>query len=147
MGLTAGAMYSSSYSSSHSFVKGPASGPLAANMNIDTTPVLAATAGVIASLPEEVFAKGGIYGPFELKASSFVHPVMMGTLFLVTLYSGFNGLKWRETRMMGADINALREQEKKLKEEEKRMKEADPEMGPHPEVLRLKEEIKAATAT
>jgi len=137
------------FGGSQSFVKGPSSGPLVANMAVDTTAVVAASAAVIASLPEEVFAKGGVYGPLEGKASSLVHPVMMGTLFLTTLYAGFMGLKWRETRLMSADISALKEQEKKLKASEALKVEQDPEGShpEHPEVMRLKEEIKSVTAT
>jgi len=61
-------------------------------------------------LPAEAWAKGGVYGPLEGKASSLVHPLMMGSLFFVTLFTGFLGWQWRQTRLAGVELSDLRKQ-------------------------------------
>jgi len=68
----------------------------------------AATGGLL--VPEEAWAKGGQWGPLEGKTSSLVHPLSEGLLFLVTLYTGYLGWQWRQTRMVGVEITDLRKQ-------------------------------------
>jgi len=65
--------------------------------------------------PVEAWAKGGQWGVLEGKASSLVHPFVMASLLLVTLYSGYLGLQWRKTRELGQELSELR---KKLPTEE-----------------------------
>lgn len=45
---------------------------------------------------------------------ALVHPAMMLGLYLTTLYTGYQGLKWRELRTMGDDMKPLQEQVKAL---------------------------------
>ncbi|CAE7679209.1 unnamed protein product [Symbiodinium microadriaticum] len=90
-------------------------------------------AGIAAAslvMPSEAWAKGGQWGPLEGKASSLVHPIIMASLFFVTLYAGFLGWQWRQTREMGVELSGLR---KKLP------KEAPEEDSPA--VAALKEQI------
>lgn len=97
----------------------------------------AALAAVTALLaPEAAWAKGGQWGPLEGKASSLVHPFMMGSLFLVTLYTGFLGWNWRQTRLIGVEIADLRKQ---------LPKEEDPETTPSQAAAAIKAQIEALT--
>jgi len=68
----------------------------------------AATGGLL--VPGEAWAKGGQWGPLEGKTSSLVHPLSEGLLFMVTLYTGFLGWQWRQTRLVGVEISDLRKQ-------------------------------------
>jgi hypothetical protein len=70
---------------------------------------LAAATGSL-MVPGEAWAKGGQWGPLEGKASSLLHPLSEGLLFLVTLYTGFLGWQWRQTRLVGMEISDLRKQ-------------------------------------
>lgn len=103
--------------------------------------LLPASAAAAASLlvPAEAWAKGGVYGPLEGKVSSLVHPFVMAGLFLVTLYSGFAGWQWRQTRLVGLEINDLRKQIPKPVEGEEEKPEA-------PQVKELKDQIEKLTA-
>jgi len=68
----------------------------------------ATTAGLL--MPAEAWAKGGEWGVLEGKASSLVHPFVMASLFLATVYTGYLGLQWRRTRLISGDISALKKQ-------------------------------------
>lgn len=94
----------------------------------------AATAATSVALltPTEAWAKGGVWGPLEGKTSSLVHPLIMISLFFVTLYSGFLGWQWRQTRLVGLELSDLRKQ---------LPKEEDPEAAPSRAVQAIKDEI------
>ena len=81
----------------------------------------ATASGIVAAsvmMPTEAWAKGGQWGPLEGKASSLVHPIVMASLFFATLYAGFLGWQWRQTREMGTELSALRKKLPKGKTEE-----------------------------
>eukprot|EP00419_Tripos_fusus_P069996 CAMPEP_0172891104 /NCGR_PEP_ID=MMETSP1075-20121228/143010_1 /TAXON_ID=2916 /ORGANISM="Ceratium fusus, Strain PA161109" /LENGTH=259 /DNA_ID=CAMNT_0013745507 /DNA_START=1 /DNA_END=777 /DNA_ORIENTATION=+ len=90
-----------------------------------------ATGGLF--VPEEAWAKGGQWGPLEGKASSLVHPLSEGLLFLVTLYTGFLGWQWRQTRVVGMEISDLRAQVPK-------------DLDPEEEIPQAVKELKAQIA-
>jgi len=80
-----------------------------------------AAAGIAAALaPAEAWAKGGGWGPLEGKVSSLVHPVAMACLFFTTLYTGFLGWQWRQTRLISGELSDLR----------KTLPKTDPEAAP-----------------
>jgi len=91
----------------------PASRTLSRRSNTADVAAAAASVGAVGLLPSEAWAKGGIYGPLEGKASSLVHPFIMGALFLVTCYVGFLGWQWRETRTIAGPIKELQAEIKK----------------------------------
>jgi len=95
-------------------------------------------------VPSEAWAKGGKWGALEGKASSLVHPLIMGVLFLVTLYTGFLGWQWRQTRVVGMEIADLR------KTLPKKQPKEDDEHHDHehsPEVKRIEAQIAELTST
>lgn len=105
----------------------------------DGLKVTAAVAGAALLSPTEAWAKGGKWGPLEGKASSLVHPLIMGVLFLVTLYTGFLGWQWRQTRLVGVEIADLR---KTLPKEQ-----PDDEHEDSSDVKRIKAQIAELTST
>ena len=49
------------------------------------------------------------YGIIEKSTSlALVHPIVMGVLFLGTVYAGYTGLTWRKAREIGDEIRALK---------------------------------------
>mmetsp|Transcript_15963 Transcript_15963/g.28634 ORF Transcript_15963/g.28634 Transcript_15963/m.28634 type:complete len:365 (+) Transcript_15963:92-1186(+) len=77
-----------------------------------------AAASVAASalaVPAASWAKGGEFGALEGGVPALVHPVMMGGLYLTTLYAGFLGWQWRRVRTLGDEINELKNQKPTLK--------------------------------
>jgi len=87
--------------------------------------------------PADAWAKGGVWGPLEGKTSSLVHPFIMPCLFLVTMYTGFLGLKWRQTRLISGEISDLKKQ---------LPKEEDPEAKVSAAVQSIKDQIAELTA-
>ncbi|CAE7173156.1 unnamed protein product [Symbiodinium microadriaticum] len=75
-------------------------------------------AASLMTMPTEAWAKGGQWGPLEGKLSSLVHPVIMASLFFATLYAGFLGWQWRQTRELGVELSGLRKQLPKEETEE-----------------------------
>jgi len=75
---------------------------------------LSSSVSVCFLLQQQAAAANGELGLLEGKGVALVHPLMMGGLYLTTLYTGYQGLKWREVRTMGDDIKALQEQAKPL---------------------------------
>lgn len=55
-------------------------------------------------------AVDGAFGPLEGRIAAFVHPAVMGGLFLLTLYAGYLGWQWRRVRTIGDEISALKKQ-------------------------------------
>lgn len=66
----------------------------------------------LAALAQQAAAANGELGLLEGKAVALVHPLLMAGLYLTTLYTGYQGLKWREVRTVGDDLKALQEQAK-----------------------------------
>ncbi|KAJ1474365.1 hypothetical protein T484DRAFT_1635667 [Baffinella frigidus] len=56
---------------------------------------------------QEAVAKGGEYGLVEGKAVALVHPLMMVSLYMFTLFTGYQGLQWRTLRTVGDDMKPL----------------------------------------
>ncbi|CAN0368004.1 unnamed protein product, partial [Laminaria digitata] len=76
---------------------------------------LVAGAGAAALAPlvlgaAEASAKGGEFGIVEGRTASFLHPIIMGTLFTVSLRAAILGLEWREQRTMSTRMSTLKEQ-------------------------------------
>lgn len=94
--------------------------------------VAAAIASAAVLLPEEAWAKDGVWGPLEGKVNSLVHPLIMACLFLVTLRTGFFGLMWRRVRELGDELKDM-----------KATLPAEPEEGYDPAHLELKAKINA----
>ena len=57
-------------------------------------------------------AAGGEYGILEGRSFALVHPIVMGGLFVYTLYAGYLGWQWRRVRTIQNEINELKKQEK-----------------------------------
>lgn len=55
-------------------------------------------------------AAGPDWGIFEGRIGSLLHPVMMGSLLLYSLYTAFLGFQWRRQRTLGGDIKELQAQ-------------------------------------
>jgi len=72
----------------------------------------AAVLSQIAAPMQQAAAANGELGLLEGKAVALVHPLLMAGLYLTTLYTGYQGLKWREVRTVGGDLKALQEQAK-----------------------------------
>eukprot|EP00892_Ulva_mutabilis_P006469 jgi/Ulvmu1/4194/UM019_0173.1 len=53
-------------------------------------------------------AVGGQFGILEGRSIALIHPVVMAGLFGSTLYTGWLGWQWRETRTIGAQIKDLK---------------------------------------
>ena len=47
---------------------------------------------------QQAAAANAEYGLLEGKGAALVHPLLMAGLYLTTLYTGYQGLKWREVR-------------------------------------------------
>mmetsp|Transcript_104012 Transcript_104012/g.335387 ORF Transcript_104012/g.335387 Transcript_104012/m.335387 type:complete len:282 (-) Transcript_104012:320-1165(-) len=113
---------------------------LAARPQVSGAGALGAAAGAAGGAllaPLGAAAKGGLYGPLEAKASSLVHPIIMPLLFFVTLYTGFLGWQWRQTRLVGIEVADLRKQLPKSE---------DPETEPSAAVKAIKTQIEELTA-
>eukprot|EP00933_Yihiella_yeosuensis_P046303 TRINITY_DN41820_c0_g1_i1.p1 TRINITY_DN41820_c0_g1~~TRINITY_DN41820_c0_g1_i1.p1 ORF type:complete len:280 (-),score=63.85 TRINITY_DN41820_c0_g1_i1:281-1066(-) len=115
---------------SSSFVPAPGAQRSPALRSEVASAMSAATAAAL-TVPTEAWAKGGVWGPLEGKASSLVHPFIMFSLFFVTLYTGFLGVQWRQTRLAGVELSDLRKQ----------LPKDDPEAEPSAAVKALKAQI------
>jgi hypothetical protein len=61
---------------------------------------------------QQAAAADGQLGLLEGKAVALLHPALMAGLYLTTLYTGYQGLKWREVRTVGDDLKALQAEAK-----------------------------------
>jgi len=61
---------------------------------------------------QQAAAANGELGLLEGKAVALLNPALMAGLYLTTLYTGYQGLKWREVRTVGDDLKALQAQAK-----------------------------------
>ncbi|CAK9113002.1 unnamed protein product, partial [Durusdinium trenchii] len=112
------------------FVSAPEKAPHAS-----LRPEIAAATAAAALMPSEAWAKGGQWGPLE----GLIHPIIMPCIFFATLYTGFLGWQWRQTRTLGADLSALR---KKLPKDEDPEKESSATKSLKEEISRLDAERK-----
>mmetsp|Transcript_96255 Transcript_96255/g.241283 ORF Transcript_96255/g.241283 Transcript_96255/m.241283 type:complete len:265 (-) Transcript_96255:230-1024(-) len=103
---------------------------------VQAMPAASAMTTALLTGAEGAWAKGGVYGPLEGKASSLVHPIILPLLFLVTLYTGFLGWQWRQTRLVGVELADLRKQ---------LPKDEDPEAEPSSAHKELKAQIDKLT--
>eukprot|EP00252_Welwitschia_mirabilis_P009087 TRINITY_DN2138_c0_g1_i1.p1 TRINITY_DN2138_c0_g1~~TRINITY_DN2138_c0_g1_i1.p1 ORF type:complete len:321 (-),score=57.21 TRINITY_DN2138_c0_g1_i1:310-1272(-) len=72
----------------------------------------------LAADPEEAYAIGGEYGVLEGRSASLIHPIVMGGLFLFTIWTGYLGWQWRRVRTIQDEINELKKQVKPKSSEE-----------------------------
>lgn len=70
--------------------------------------------GQIAFPIQEVMAANAEYGLLEGKAAALIHPLVMGFLYVFTLYTGYLGLQWRKIREVGDELKPLQEEQKAL---------------------------------
>lgn len=56
----------------------------------------------------EAAAKGGEYGILEGRSFAFIHPIVMGALFLATGWTGYLGWQWRTIRTLAGEIKCVR---------------------------------------
>ena len=63
---------------------------------------------VVALLPAPALADSPDWGLFEGKTGSLLHPAMMGSLFLLSLSTGWKGCQWRRQRELGGEIQELK---------------------------------------
>mmetsp|Transcript_29513 Transcript_29513/g.74803 ORF Transcript_29513/g.74803 Transcript_29513/m.74803 type:complete len:290 (-) Transcript_29513:444-1313(-) len=89
---------------------------------------------------QEAAAAKGQYGLLEGKAVGLVHPLVMVSLFFFTLFTGYQGLMWRQVREIGDDLKPLNEELKALEAQQ------DPEAPPSPKISALKAEVDEKTA-
>ncbi|KAI4355281.1 hypothetical protein L6164_004070 [Bauhinia variegata] len=61
---------------------------------------------------EDALAAGGELGILEGRTCALVHPIVMGSLFFFTLWTGYLGWQWRRVRTIQDEINELKKQEK-----------------------------------
>lgn len=64
----------------------------------------AALLGPLVLGASDAMAKGGEYGVLEGRTFAFIHPIVMGVLFLTTAYTGYLGWQWRTIRTLAGDI-------------------------------------------
>nr|ABK26143.1 unknown [Picea sitchensis] len=108
-------------------------------------PGMSALTGVVALVPflvdtEKAFAINGDFGLLEGRSASLIHPIVMGGLFVYTLWTGYLGWQWRRIRTIQDEINELKKQ---VKPQPK--KEGDPPAPPSPietKIQQLTEERK-----
>ncbi|XP_076891031.1 uncharacterized protein LOC143542294 [Bidens hawaiensis] len=60
--------------------------------------------------PQDALAAGGEFGILEGRSMALIHPIVMGGLFVYTLYAGYLGWQWRRVRTLQDEINQLKKQ-------------------------------------
>jgi len=97
---------------------------------------------------QQAAAANGELGLLEGKGVALAHPLIMAGLYLATLYTGYQGLKWREVRTMGADMQELQAQVKALEEKISAAAAAEQDASADQATLApLKAELDAKTAS
>lgn len=61
---------------------------------------------------KDAFAAGGEFGILEGRSVALIHPIVMGSLFVYTLWAGYLGWQWRRVRTIQDEINELKKQVK-----------------------------------
>ncbi|XP_057495983.1 uncharacterized protein LOC130780966 [Actinidia eriantha] len=62
--------------------------------------------------PQDALAVGGEFGILEGRSFALIHPIVMGGLFVYTLWAGYLGWQWRRVRTVQDEINVLKKQVK-----------------------------------
>ncbi|XP_031407826.1 uncharacterized protein LOC116216046 [Punica granatum] len=93
---------------------GPGPGPL--NLTFDhlqsaSLPLTAVALPFILDA-EDALAVGGELGILEGRTFALIHPIVMGGLFVYTLWAGYLGWQWRRVRTIQTEINELKKQVK-----------------------------------
>jgi hypothetical protein len=70
-------------------------------------PTLATSALAWAATAQAALADSPDWGLFEGRTGSLLHPIMMGSLLLYSIYTGLLGFQWRRQRTIGDEIKAL----------------------------------------
>ncbi|KAL7125666.1 hypothetical protein ABFS83_14G131700 [Erythranthe nasuta] len=60
--------------------------------------------------PEDAVAAGGEFGIFEGRSFALIHPIVMGGLFIYTVYAGYLGWQWRRVRTIQEEVSDLKKQ-------------------------------------
>lgn len=63
-------------------------------------------------IEQEALAAGGEFGILEGRTIALIHPIVMGGLFVYTLWAGYLGWQWRRVRTIQNEISELKKQEK-----------------------------------
>lgn len=61
---------------------------------------------------KDALAAGGEFGLLEGRTFALIHPIVMGGLFVYTLWAGYLGWQWRRVRTVQNEINELKKQVK-----------------------------------
>ncbi|XP_009334387.2 uncharacterized protein LOC103927213 [Pyrus x bretschneideri] len=61
---------------------------------------------------KNALAAGGEFGILEGRTFALIHPIVMGGLFVYTLWAGYLGWQWRRVRTIQEEINELKKQVK-----------------------------------
>ncbi|OMO64240.1 hypothetical protein CCACVL1_21911 [Corchorus capsularis] len=61
---------------------------------------------------KDALAVNGEFGILEGRSFALIHPIVMGGLFLYTLWAGYLGWQWRRVRTIQNEINELKKQVK-----------------------------------
>jgi len=78
------------------------------NMLEDASKLALTTASVWAATASASLAAGPDWGIFEGRTLSLVHPAMMASLLVYSLYTAFLGFQWKRQRTLGDEISALK---------------------------------------
>ncbi|KAF5816824.1 hypothetical protein HanXRQr2_Chr03g0138541 [Helianthus annuus] len=105
---------SSSSSQPQLFIPSSKSSSSHSQLFISTTKSLSLPLAAAVTLlnPQDALAAGGEFGILEGRSLALIHPIVMGGLFLYTLYAGYLGWQWRRVRTLQDEINDLKKQEK-----------------------------------
>lgn len=68
------------------------------------------TTAMLTTMSSPALADSPDWGIFEGRTGSLLHPVMMGSLLLFSIYTGVLGLQWRRQRTIGDEIKDLKNQ-------------------------------------
>ncbi|KAI4372328.1 hypothetical protein MLD38_010571 [Melastoma candidum] len=61
---------------------------------------------------KDALAAGGEFGILEGRTFALIHPLVMSSLFVYTLWAGYLGWQWRRVRTLQDEINELKKQVK-----------------------------------
>ncbi|KAL8218474.1 hypothetical protein R6Q57_021847 [Mikania cordata] len=78
--------------------------------------------------PQDAVAADGEFGILEGRSLALIHPLVMGGLFVYTLYAGYLGWQWRRVRTLQDEINQLKKQD---------ISQPEPESESEPSPLQL----------
>lgn len=74
----------------------------------DVSKQIIGAVGLWAASAQTAVAAGPDWGIFEGRTGSLLHPVMMGSLLLYSIYTALLGFQWRRQRTMGDEISVLK---------------------------------------